>query len=197
MKTYIILMTIALLTGLFLAEAQAAVATSHETLGCTYCHTDNIGLGAQRAVICLSCHGPGGSSSLRAVAHADLDCKDCHVSMGGRDNWLGGVNLKFLRAEVDKTGQHSDETLFYGSDIDFTIKTPLENHAQVVFESRGSTIGEPTLHAFADGDQDRNGVYDGICEVCHLDFLYQNPSFSSHHLGETCTECHLHSNGFR
>lgn len=199
MRVLTILLAVLLMMTSLLADPEVADASSHSgVVDCNYCHkTYGNSLGALRAAICLSCHGPGGASTLRAAAHANLDCKDCHASHGGRENWLGSVNIKSLRGHIDKTGQHSDENLEYGY-VTFMIKAPAENYAQVVFTSRGTGVGEPSLHSFADGDQDRNGIYDGICEVCHLEFLYQNEQASGpHHIGETCTACHLHSNGFR
>jgi len=195
MRTLAFFLTISSGLLALLTATLPAFASSSQSLNCNYCHKAKP-FWSQRAAVCLSCHGPGGSSSLRAAAHIQMDCRDCHMTHGGSENWLGGTNSKFLRKDVDRTGQHSDEQ-DYSSNYDFPhIKAPAENYAEVVFTSRGSGAGEPTLHSFADGDQDGNGVYDGICEVCHLDFLYQNGS-GAHHIGETCTECHLHSNGFR
>ncbi|RJR16408.1 MAG: CxxxxCH/CxxCH domain-containing protein [Nitrospiraceae bacterium] len=51
-------------------------------------------------------------------------------------------------------------------------------------------------NSFADG----NGVYDGICEVCHTQTFYHrnNPSGNhSHNNGVKCTVCHTHSEGFK
>lgn len=186
---------LAISSGLLALLAAPLPAFAGHFTPCNYCHKAKP-LWSQRAAVCLSCHGPGGSSTLRAAAHIQMDCRDCHTSMGGSINWLGSENSKFLRHDVDKTGQHSNEQ-DYSSNYNLPhITAPAENYAPVVFTSRGSGAGEPTLHSFADGDEDGNGVYDGICEVCHLDFLYKNGP-GTHHLGETCTECHLHSNGFR
>lgn len=192
-----LLLVVALGILTLLAASLPAFASSSPSLNCNYCHRAK-SFWSQRAAVCLSCHGPGGSSSLRAAAHIQMDCRDCHVAHRGSENWLGSQNSKFLRNDVDKTGQHSDQQDYYSSNNIPHIKAPAENYAPVVFTSRGSGAGEPTLHSFADGDQDGDGVYDGICEVCHLDFLYQeDESSDTHHIGATCTECHPHSNGFR
>lgn len=195
MRVPTILLTV--LLGMFALLAAPLSAYAEHPVGCNYCHKIK-SFGTIRAAVCLSCHGPGGTSSLRAAAHLQMDCRDCHDNHGRPTNWLGVQNNKMLRHDVDKTGQHSDPQ-DYSSLYNLPhIKAPDENYAQVVFTSRGTGVGEPALHSFADGDQDRNGVYDGICEVCHLDFLYQNGEGSgTHHLGETCTACHPHSNGFR
>lgn len=160
---------------------------------CDKCHHPYMNIGAFREAMCLTCHGPGGFSSLRAASHASLDCIDCHETHGGSLNWLRGRNLKQLRANVDKTGQHSN-AYPPGPDSYYpAIETLPENRVPVVFESRGPAFGEPSLHSFADGDEDGDGIFDGICEVCHLDYL----NTTQHHRGETCTTCHLHSRGFR
>lgn len=195
MRASNLLLAVLMLT--LLAAPQPAFASSPQSKNCNYCHKARP-IWSMRAATCLTCHGPGGSSSLRAAAHIQMDCRDCHMTHGGSINWLGELNSKFLRKDVDRTGQHSDEQDYYSRYSIPHIKALDENYAQVVFTSRGTGVGEPSLHSFADGDQDRNGIYDGICEVCHLEFLYQNEQASGpHHIGETCTACHLHSNGFR
>lgn len=200
MRVLTILLAVLLLMTSLLADPEVAAASSHSgVVDCNYCHRVNLkSLGPHRAATCLSCHGPGGSSTRRAASHIQMDCRDCHMTHGGSINWLGEQNGKFLRHDIDKTGQHSDPQDYFSRYLIPHIKAPDENYAQVVFTSRGTGVGEPSLHSFADGDQDRNGIYDGICEVCHLEFLYQNEQASGpHHIGETCTACHLHSNGFR
>lgn len=160
---------------------------------CADCHNSNSPTAAWREAMCLTCHGPGGFASSRASSHAALDCFDCHETHSGAQNWLGGINRSHLRADVDVTGQHSNSSqprLYDGLPV---IETPPENRAQVVFESRGTGAFEPSLHSFADGDADGNGVYDGICEVCHRAYLQE----ARHHIGETCTACHPHNSGFR
>jgi len=180
-----------LATALLLTIPLPASATCNSP--CGYCHNSNNPAGAWREAMCLTCHGPGGASSLRAYAHAGLDCFDCHETHGGGTNRLGGINLSHLRFDVDVTGQHSNSSIARVYDPLPEIVTPAENRVPVVFESRGTSDGEPSLHSFADGDEDGDGVFDGICEVCHRDYLHN----VRHYIGETCTGCHPHSNGFR
>lgn len=180
------------ITFLVLSLLPTAFAGS---LSCNYCHR-SVSLGTLRATICLSCHGPGGTSVLRATSHANLDCLDCHLRHYPYGRELEGENKKGVRPNVDRTGRHSDFETYsrYGFPL---IVTPEKDRAPVVFESRGTGAGEPSLHSFADGDEDGNGVYDGICEVCHYRFLYQfREDQGGHHVGETCTDCHPHRNGF-
>lgn len=189
MRRLTMLLTVSLGMIALLAAPLSAAVVQH-LAPCVYCHDVHIKyMGSLRAAACLSCHGPGGSATRRAVSHSRMDCRDCHKPHG---------TLKMLRNDVDKTGEHSDPQDLVDRFANQHLKSPPENYAKVVFASRGSTVGEPTLHSFADGDEDRNGIYDGICEVCHMDFLYNNgESPGTHHIGETCTVCHLHSNGFR
>jgi hypothetical protein len=198
MRIHTLLLAVSLGLVMLLAAPLPSDAQYHSA-SCNYCHrVKSETIGPQRAAVCLSCHGPGGSSTLRAAAHIQMDCLDCHRTHAGDENWLGGVNGKMLRNDVDKTGQHSDPQDYVSRYNILKIKAPPENYAPVVFTSRGTGAGEPSLHSFADRDEDGNGVYDGICEVCHLDVLSPNGEIpGTHHVGETCTKCHLHSNGFR
>lgn len=50
-------------------------------------------------------------------------------------------------------------------------------------------------NSFADGD----GVYDGVCEVCHTETLFHRNSEAgdhAHNTGALCTTCHKHVEGF-
>jgi predicted CXXCH cytochrome family protein len=155
---------------------------------CTYCHNPHGGPEDHNLwdddieVLCLTCHGPGGISSLKAAKHKSNTCVDCHDNHRNVDNWLGGVNLKMVGprdpltglARIEKSGELRD----------------------VVFESLGSQAGQPTLHSFSDDDEDNNGVYDGACEIFHLDSSGSGPPSGNHNYGQTCTVCHLHVEGF-
>ena len=164
---------------------------------CNGCHHANAKKESVREVMCLGCHGPGGPSKLRAASHASLDCWDCHtVHANTPINVEGGQNRMNLKPSIDKTGQHSNPDTYPGASNNLELPdlgTLPENLVPVVFESRGPAHGEPSLHSFSDGDEDRNGTYDGICEACHQPYLQQ----TGHHIGETCTSCHPHNLGFR
>ena len=113
-------------------------------------------------LLCLSCHGPGGVSEFEADVHATsggtFTCVDCHNPHYEPDNWLGGVNLKNV-GTIDY-----DNWPWIGR-----IQTPNSGLREVVFESRGTSAGQPSLHSFADSDEDGNGYFDGICETCHTE----------------------------
>lgn len=169
---------------------------------CSICHSIHSAPGqsltndAVVEVLCLSCHGPAaGGATKKAEVHKNKDgssysffmtCPDCHDPHDHRGNWLGGTNL----AQVGKNIPGS---------YDARISTPNSGVKDVVFESRGASVGDPSLHSFADNDQDGNGTYDGACEVCHtLTRFHRNNSSGnhSHQTGRTCTNCHNHDNYF-
>ncbi len=156
---------------------------------CTYCHNLHGGqvVPSNVEALCLSCHGPGGLSVLKAAVHnvaTRITCIGCHDSHKDRQNWLGGTNRKMVGRKLDATGLAK-------------IATPNSGVRQVVFESRGTDVGEPKLHSFADSDTDGNAYYDGVCETCHTNTgLHQNNGPSGHNTGRTCTVCHTHIRGF-
>jgi predicted CXXCH cytochrome family protein len=177
---------------LVLPEGAESLIPEHD---CSFCHNIHgaSGFGALLKnevveTLCLTCHGPGGTSTLKADVHSNdsptsypafsFTCTDCHDSHSNRTNWLGGTNIKLVHPK---------------------ISTPNSGVLNAVFESRGDDAGEPTLHSFADNDQDQNGEYDGICEVCHTLTKHHrnNPDGGhKHHTGETCTRCHEHVDNF-
>ncbi len=178
----------------------AALNPSHQ---CPFCHDVHgaTGFGALLndsvvETLCLTCHGPGGVSVLKADVHADdpvtptfrITCRGCHEAHGNRNNWLGGTNLKLVGTWQDSTGLAR-------------ILTPNSGIREVVFESRGSDVSQPTLHSFADADEDGNGYYDGVCETCHTQTRNHRNNASgnhTHNTGKTCTlKCHTHLDGFR
>ncbi len=166
-------------------EPVSALSPVHECDNCHQMHTASGGpllpeYDAENT--CLTCHGPGGASSIVASNHAGNTCVNCHDPHDNVQNWLGGTNLKLVLAEVEG----SDGTL-----------------RPVVFESRGTDVGDPTLHSFCDGDEDGNGIYDNVCDTCHMNTVqhvgYPTPIRHRHQAGRTCTNstgCHPHSNNF-
>jgi predicted CXXCH cytochrome family protein len=169
---------------------------------CSICHSIHGAPGqsltneAVVEVLCLSCHGPAGISSLKADVHQNssaspypsfrMTCMVCHNPHDNMQNWLVGINLKSVGRKIS------------GS-LNARISTPNSGIRDVVFESRGTNVGDPSLHSFADDDEDGNGIYDGACEVCHtLTRFHHNDSSGNHkhQTGRTCTSCHAHDNYF-
>lgn len=167
-----------------LVEGSAALPTTWNlTHTCTFCHDPHGGpqnanlLDEDVEVLCLTCHGPGGIAATKADNHKGHSCLDCHDKHLNLDNWLGGENIRQVGRE-DPMGLA-------------VVTTKDGNVRDVVFESRGTDAGQPSLHSFADDDEDGNGVHDGICEVCHVEEEQEN-----HNFGRTCTDCHLHEDEF-
>jgi len=169
---------------------------------CSICHSLHNSPGqtltnnAVVEVLCLSCHGPAGAATKKAEVHKNkpsssyapftMTCPDCHDPHDNRQNWLGSTNIKQIGRNIS------------GS-LDARINTPNSGVRDVVFVSRGTDAGGPSLHSFADNDQDGNSIYDGACEVCHtLAANHRNNSGGNHahYTGQTCTQCHDHTNYF-
>lgn len=208
MKSLFVFIRIAIAALLLLPVGGAlALNANHQ---CTFCHNLHGGAvitpPAQQQTMCLTCHGPAGISIKKAAEHRNargsnypvfnFSCRNCHDPHSSRQNWQGKTNIKMVGVKVDATRRAK-------------IATPKSGNLEVVFESRGSSVGQPTLHSFADSDQDRlsttpgpvNGTQplDGICEVCHtVAGNHTNTNVNdTHNTGETCSaSCHLHSNGF-
>lgn len=199
--TLAILLTAA--SALLLAPREARSLISSHT-NCSFCHDMHgaAGVGLMTAptaeAVCLSCHGPGGISILKADVHLNdrnssypvfrITCIQCHESHNNQPNWLGGTNIKTAGDDIISGGTRFAR-----------INTPNSGIREVVFESRGSDAGQPTLHSFADNDEDGNLYYDGVCETCHTlaRFHRNDPSGGhAHNTGETCTRCHAHVDNF-
>ncbi|UCH95301.1 MAG: cytochrome c3 family protein [Candidatus Aminicenantes bacterium] len=168
---------------------------------CAICHSIHSAPGQSLTnedvveVLCLSCHGPGGTATKKAEVHKNKDgssysffmtCPDCHDPHDHRGNWLGGTNLAQVGKKLDSSG-------------DAMIPTPNSGDRYVVFESRGTDAGGPSLHSFADNDEDGNTYYDGACEACHtLALNHRNNSSGnhSHYTGTNCMVCHPHDGFF-
>lgn len=170
---------------------------------CSFCHSLHNAPGqtltnyASSETLCLSCHGAAGSSSLKAEIHKNKDgssygtftvtCVVCHNPHDNLANWKGGTNIKLVGRDID------------GNDI-AQIATPNSGTRYVTFESRGTDAGEPSLHSFADNDEDGDGYYDGACETCHtLAANHRNNSSGdhSHYTGTNCITCHPHDGYFQ
>ncbi|MCK4509790.1 MAG: cytochrome c3 family protein, partial [Desulfuromonadales bacterium] len=101
-----------------------ALLPAHQNVdGCSTCHSLHASPGGtlfavetDPELLCLSCHGPGGSSSLKVVTHnlagvgatsnGYITCNECHNSHnngqeGGRVNVDGTYNIKLLGLTYD------------------------------------------------------------------------------------------------
>jgi len=186
--TFLLVVIFTLVLVLFLSRSEEDVSALSPVHECANCHQMHGAAGGpllpeiDAENTCLTCHGPGGASSVVASNHMSYTCINCHDPHDNVQNWLGGTNLKLVLAEVSG----SDGTL-----------------RPVVFESRGTSVGQPTLHSFCDNDEDGNGIYDNVCDTCHMNtnqhIGYPTPVKHRHKTGTTCTNstgCHPHSNNF-
>jgi predicted CXXCH cytochrome family protein len=180
-------------------QGTEALNPDHGT--CSICHSLHGSPGqtltndAVVEVLCLSCHGPAGTATKKAEVHTNKDgssysffmtCPDCHDPHDHRGNWLGGTNLAQVGKKLDGSG-------------DAMVPTPNSGDRYVVFVSRGTDAGGPSLHSFADNDEDGNAYYDGACETCHtLALNHRNNSSGnhSHYTGTNCIACHGHDGFF-
>lgn len=184
----------------FAPKDTTALNSNHS---CDICHSIHSAPGqalTNNAVVedlCLSCHGAAGVSSLKAEVHTNtagssypaftMTCLDCHDPHDSMQNYLGGTNLDMVGSDRDGTGLAK-------------ISTPNSGIRDVVFVSRGTDVSEPSLYSFADGDEDNDGVYDGVCEVCHTQVSHHRNNAGggdhTHYVGMTCTGCHPHNGNF-
>lgn len=180
---------------LFHPAGTAALNPGHES--CSTCHNLHSSPGqyltnqAVTETLCLSCHGPGGSAAKKADIHTNNSgsfshtCTDCHNPHDNIENRFGGLNLSQVGKILDN--------LPYAM-----IDTPNSGQRYVVFESRGTDAGGTSLYSFADNDEDNDGYKDGVCETCHTQTrFHRNNTFQpSHNVGNNCTVCHSHVEGF-
>ena len=197
-----IVLSVLFLIGALTFWPGSTEALNPDHAGCSICHSLHGAPGQALTnelsveVLCLSCHGPAGISTLKADVHQSrpsspypsfrLTCMDCHNPHDNLPNWVGGTNLKMVGRKIS-------------GNTNARISTPNSGVRDVAFESRGSNAGGASLHSFADNDQDGNGVYDGVCELCHtLTRFHRNNSsgIHRHQTGRNCVACHPHDNYF-
>jgi hypothetical protein len=79
------------------------------------------------------------------------------------------------------------------------INTTAMNLKNVVFMSRGTDVGDTFGNSFATNDIDGDGIFDGVCEICHTQTDYHRNTSAgnhSHNVGGTCVSCHPHDKSF-
>lgn len=177
-----------------------ALNPSHGT--CSICHSLHSAPGqsltndAVVEVLCLSCHGPAGVATKKAEVHTNksgsiyppftMGCMDCHNPHDNMANRFSGTNLAQVGKKLDASG-------------DAMIPTPNSGDRYVVFESRGTDAGGPSMYSFADNDEDNDGYYDGTCETCHTAAANHRNNSSgnhAHYTGTNCIVCHPHNESF-
>lgn len=146
---------------------------------------------------------------------ATMLCSTCHSVHDVDDTYAGVSDGNLLRLDntstlctdchIDMT--HNGMTCKDCHDTHDPNKTNIymirENIGSgVIFTSRGTDVGDPAANSYADGD----GIYDGICEVCHTttahfrndgSALDQNHASSGGPMnGKSCMVCHPHGSAF-
>ena len=204
---------LALFAALLIAAPGAyALNPNHE---CAFCHNVHNSPGqdllqaATSEATCLSCHDPAapgnaaGGSDIKVAVHTnkagslkaafDISCVGCHEPHSSLDADLGagslGTSLKLVGTDQGAgTAQ---------------IATPNSGIRDVVFLSRGTDAGGPSMYSFADGDEDLDALFSGICEVCHTDTdnhengtIVPDLSDHTHNVALNCTACHPHVDSF-
>ncbi len=168
---------------------------------CTFCHGLHGAVGDQLLndttveAVCLGCHGPARPDTTVPLAEVHTNdptgnsccdpfrvtCRQCHDPHSNQANRLGpdSFNLKLILSQI--------ETDSLGT-------------RDVIFMSRGVGVGGTTLYSFCDDDEDNNGIWDQICDVCHanadLGRHHYDGTANHHQNGATCTRsgCHEHGN---
>jgi len=204
--------SICLVAFVFAGDAKALIS-SHD---CADCHSVMGASGstllndASVEVLCMSCHAIAIGNAAAVDVHTNksnssygafrISCLICHDAHDNRDydvtndGSADGVNIKLVGVKLDASGLAK-------------IDTPNTIHgtptSDVAFEVRGkSSKNDPvqTMYSFADGDEDGDGDYDGICEVCHSQTGHHRRDDSggdhTHNVGRICTSCHSHINNF-
>lgn len=119
---------------------------------------------------------------LRVSGSDNTICSDCHTA-------------QTTHRELNCIACHTSHNTTNIALVRGKVRSAYGTLSPVVF---GSMSG---VNSFADGD----GVYDGICEVCHTQTLYyrSDGSVMNNHTGagldysgQDCSSCHTHGSGF-
>ncbi len=187
---YAAMVLIAMAVLLLGPDPASALMDDHE---CAYCHSlhgapgftllnqpseANLVLTAE--MVCLSCHGPTGSSSLEADVHRSdiataiinrISCIECHDAHDHQQNSNSDVNLNMVLKTI-------------------TVMSPTLSDIDVVFAD--NVYSDDSSHDYSKPD----GT--GVCQVCHTFTSRQLNSGAgeNHQRGKLCTGCHLHSTSF-
>ncbi len=191
---YVVIVLVAMVLLMSDSGSASALMSDHE---CAYCHSlhgapgftllnqpseANLVLTAE--MVCLSCHGPDGDSSLTADVHTNggtsfpsnrISCIECHDAHDHQQNVNGVDNLNMVL-----------ETITVMTSLD---PTGFPNDIDAVFADKD----------YSDGSYDYSKPdASGICQVCHTLTNYQrNDGYKSgHQAGNDCMSCHPHWKGF-
>jgi len=206
------------MAGAMLAIGFAPTDAGAQTLkhNCSFCH--NLHGGSYAALsnfevqedLCWSCH----DYAIKLDTLQARDADSVRIPQNGYEVHNGAKHTAFSREPTGCWDCHNHEGEADGAAgrnlymIQAAMPTPLNGTQAVIFLSRGTdpdTLPFPntSLNSFADGDENGDGDYTGVCEACHTETSnHQNglnlpdASNHAHEVGRTCTECHGHDSGF-
>ncbi|MBW6512593.1 MAG: cytochrome c3 family protein [Desulfuromonadaceae bacterium] len=188
------LVTILLVLG-FVWPAYALLEAHLNYDGCATCHNLHSSAGgalqdisSNPEELCLSCHGPGGISTLTVMTHnlAGVDsaevgyisCNDCHNSHNNGEetsltNRDGTYNIKLVGLFKD-----------YNSSPPVSLLSPQIREKRV---ATGLGALKEVVYNTAIDDYNRVPGINGVCNACHGE---------THNADQDCSACHGHDGGF-
>ena len=172
-----------LTVGLLLWAGRLAAQQTHR---CDFCHNLH-GAAAEQLrdyqvveTLCLSCHGSAGPAQVDRDGVLVPVPKNVAVHDGPKHTTASGCW---------ECHNHEGEAFGNLVMVQRSVTTPASGVKTVVFTARSG------VNSFADAD----GVYDGVCEVCHTVTTQHNNTGTAgqHNAGAVCTDCHTHQSGFQ
>ena len=142
-------------------------------------------------LVMVTCANPVMSTTVEHNQYNTDQCAECHQQHGRISTERSALAKTPYHQGYDCTDCHdvNNRTTPNLSHIPETLLTPNNGVQPVLFTARSGA------NSFADGD----GVYDGVCEVCHTTASYHRNNSSgdhTHNVAGTCVECHSHADGF-
>ncbi len=173
--------------SVFISATAQAQGNPHESDNynyCTICHAFNSNgiytpRGAAQEEMCKTCHNPGGIASAMSnvanhVVNGDtiIECSACHDP----------------HAQNSVTDPH---TSLYAPNLSLIRSIARQfNDADLIFQQN------PDHFAF----NEASAPWNGVCQSCHTETAHHTNDASAdhdHEIGENCTSCHSHQDGFK
>ncbi len=193
LSAFLGLATVALLSSTSLAATY--VDSAHGSVfTCNYaCHVlhgaggSTLVGGSNAQTLCLSCHGPGGTSTLKAAIHrpagllpGDITCLECHNPHADRDNVEGALNDKLV-----------------GFQYDYNAYPVVAYALASIRQETTSGLGAVNNVVFQTAADFSRPAGNGPCQICHAAGpVAGTGAFANHAWGTDCSVCHLHGDGF-
>jgi predicted CXXCH cytochrome family protein len=144
---------------------------------------------------CLDCHTIHGTPlyNYKTVEGNVNLCKSCHNESGVGDINTHSPGGTDLMCSTCHNPHRQDQQIVHGSTFSKLIRENVTTPNSGILPVQ--LLAATGTKSFADGD----GVYDGICEVCHTTTDYHRNNVSGNHLHNVaadCRTCHVHLDGF-